>query len=143
MSHKKSRQSGSVLVVAIFVIVVMGFLASSLTRVNWSNSDNQTREHLGTQAWLLAHSANEWALTQLYPIPLPSVSNAVSAACSGLNVPSAVSDDGMATICKVNSIACTLEGELDNVKFYKLKAITKCGSGKLQVQRSQEVWVKE
>ncbi|MDD1829234.1 MSHA biogenesis protein MshP, partial [Photobacterium sp. ZSDE20] len=68
MRHRKSSQQGSVLVVAVFVIVVMGFLATSLVQVQWSNHDTLTRKQLGTQAWLLAHSANEWALTQVYPL---------------------------------------------------------------------------
>ncbi len=44
MFPNRHKQQGNMLVVAIFVIVVMGFLASSLTRINWSNSNNLTRE---------------------------------------------------------------------------------------------------
>lgn len=54
MRHRKSFQQGSVLVVAVFVIVVMGFLATSLVQVQWSNHDTLTRKQLGTQAWLLS-----------------------------------------------------------------------------------------
>ncbi|MDN3699403.1 MSHA biogenesis protein MshP [Vibrio cortegadensis] len=142
MSHKKSRQSGSVLVVVIFVIVVMGFLASSLTRVNWSNSDNQTREHLGTQAWLLAHSANEWALTQLYPIPEIATSSAFQAMCT-TTVSGSSPSLSVDMPCSSPKLTCNNEGELDGQVFYRVEATAICGSGKLQVQRSQEVWVKE
>ena len=65
MSHKKN-QIGSVLIIAIFVIVVMGMLALTLVRLEWSNQDTLTREVLGTQAWFLSPSGNEWGFTYIY-----------------------------------------------------------------------------
>ncbi|CAH7293827.1 MSHA biogenesis protein MshP [Vibrio chagasii] len=142
MRHSKSSQQGSVLVVAVFVIVVMGFLATSLVQVQWSNHDTLTRKQLGTQAWLLAHSANEWALTQVYPLTVsPAVSTSVSAVCSNLN--SNPVSSGMSTICTVDQLTCRQIGVLDGVGFFKIESTAICGSGINQVQRVQEVWVKE
>ncbi|MEZ9907370.1 MSHA biogenesis protein MshP [Vibrio sp. 10N.261.51.A3] len=142
MRHSKSSQQGSVLVVAVFVIVVMGFLATSLVQVQWSNHDTLTRKQLGTQAWLLAHSANEWALTQVYPLTVsPAVSTSVSAACGNLN--SNQVSSGMSTICTVDQLTCQQIGVLDGVGFFKIESTAVCGSGINQVQRIQEVWVKE
>ncbi|WP_086773828.1 MSHA biogenesis protein MshP [Vibrio coralliirubri] len=142
MRHSKSSQQGSVLVVAVFVIVVMGFLATSLMQVQWSNHDTLTRKQLGTQAWLLAHSANEWALTQVYPLTVsPAVSTSVSTVCSNLN--SSQVSSGMSTICTVDQLTCRQIGVLDGVGFFKIESTAICGSGVNQVQRIQEVWVKE
>ncbi|CDT68686.1 putative MSHA biogenesis protein MshP [Vibrio coralliirubri] len=142
MRHSKSSQKGSVLVVAVFVIVVMGFLATSLVQVQWSNHDTLTRKQLGTQAWLLAHSANEWALTQVYPLTVsPAVSTSVSTVCSNLN--SNQVSSGMSTICTVDQLTCRQIGVLDGVGFFKIESTAICGSGVNQVQRIQEVWVKE
>ncbi|WP_052880153.1 hypothetical protein [Vibrio coralliirubri] len=142
MRHSKSSQQGSVLVVAVFVIVVMGFLATSLMQVQWSNHDTLTRKQLGTQAWLLAHSANEWALTQVYPLTVsPAVSASVSTVCSNLN--SSQVSSGMSTICTVDQLTCRQIGVLDGVGFFKIESTAICGSGVNQVQRIQEVWVKE
>ncbi|OED88654.1 hypothetical protein [Vibrio crassostreae] len=142
MRHSKSSQQGSVLVVAVFVIVVMGFLATSLVQVQWSNHDTLTRKQLGTQAWLLAHSANEWALTQVYPLTVsPAVSTSVSTVCSNLN--SSQVSSGMSTICTVDQLTCQQIGVLDGVGFFKIESTAVCGSGINQVQRIQEVWVKE
>ena len=142
MRHSKSSQQGSVLVVAIFVIVVMGFLATSLVQVQWSNHDTLTRKQLGTQAWLLAHSANEWALTQVYPLTVsPAVSTSVSTVCSTLNANQVSS--GMSTICTVDQLTCSQIGVLDDVGFFKIESTAICGSGINQVQRIQEVWVRE
>lgn len=142
MRHSKSSQQGSVLVVAVFVIVVMGFLATSLVQVQWSNHDTLTRKQLGTQAWLLAHSANEWALTQVYPLTVsPAVSTSVSTVCSTLNANQVSS--GMSTICTVDQLTCSQIGVLDDVGFFKIESTAICGSGINQVQRIQEVWVRE
>ncbi|CDU06129.1 putative MSHA biogenesis protein MshP [Vibrio coralliirubri] len=142
MRHSKSSQQGSVLVVAVFVIVVMGFLATSLMQVQWSNHDTLTRKQLGTQAWLLAHSANEWALTQVYPLTVsPAVSASVSTVCSNLN--SSQVSSGMSTICTVDQLTCRQIGVLDGVGFFKIESTAICGSDVNQVQRIQEVWVKE
>lgn len=142
MRHRKSSQQGSVLVVAVFVIVVMGFLATSLVQVQWSNHDTLTRKQLGTQAWLLAHSANEWALTQVYPLTVsPAVSTSVSTVCNTLNANQV--SGGMSTICTVDELTCRQIGVLDGVGFFKIESTAICGSGINQVQRIQEVWVKE
>ncbi|OBS92995.1 MSHA biogenesis protein MshP [Vibrio cyclitrophicus] len=139
---RHQKQGGNILIVVVFVIVVMGFLAESLTRVNWTNSDNLTREQLGTQAWLLAHSANEWALTKVYPLTVsPAVSTSVSAACGNLN--SNQVSSGMSTICTVDELTCSQIGTLDSVGFLKIESTAICGSGVNQVQRIQEVWVRE
>ena len=141
MRHRKSNQQGSVLVIAVFVIVVMGFLATSLVQVQWSNHDTLTRKQLGTQAWLLAHSANEWALTQVYPLTVsPAVSSSVRTVCTNLNANQV--SHGMSTICNVDSLTCDEIGILDGVGFFKIESTTTCGSGINQVQRIQEVWVR-
>ena len=140
MHHRKSTQQGSVLVVAVFVIVVMGFLATSLVQVQWSNHDTLTRKQLGNQAWFLAHSANEWALTQVYPLIVsPAVSTSVSTVCSSLNANQVSS--GMSTICSIEQLTCREIGMLDGVGFFKIESTAICGSGINQVQRIQEVWL--
>lgn len=142
MHHRKSTQQGSVLVVAVFVIVVMGFLATSLMQVQWSNHDTLTRKQLGNQAWFLAHSANEWALTQVYPLIVsPAVSTSVSTVCSSLNANQVSS--GMSTICSIEQLTCRELGMLDGVGFFKIESTAVCGSGINQVQRIQEVWLRD
>lgn len=138
MSPNRRKQQGNMLVVAIFVIVVMGFLASLLTRINWSNSDNLTREQLGTQAWLMAQSANEWALTQLYPV---GVSASVSTACAAIQ--GATPSVSVNSPCRNPQISCQSIGTLQSETFYRLEASAVCGSGIVEVERRQEVWVKE
>ena len=63
MFPRMKKQAGNLYIVAIFVIVVMGFLAAALSRMEWSNQDALSRDLLGTKAWFAAHSLNEFALT--------------------------------------------------------------------------------
>lgn len=142
MSHNSLYQSrrfqkGSLYIVAIFVLVVMGMLSMSLTRVEWSNNDANTRDVLGTQAWLAAHSANEWALTQIYPLN----NDSDVAACTG-TVNGTSLDFGLAQ-CQDAVLTCEELPELDGVRSFRVEATVECGSGINQVQRVQEVWVRE
>ncbi|WP_299685736.1 MSHA biogenesis protein MshP [uncultured Vibrio sp.] len=146
---RNSSQNGSALIIVIFVIVVLGFLATSLSRTSWSDNDSNTRTLLGTQAWLLSHSVNEYVLTQFYPDPqLPSE---VAAVCNGnqLNVGGSIYTvassmvDQAAMSCSLHQLQCSSRGELEGVFFYVLESSVVCGSEVNQVQRNQEVWVKE
>jgi len=142
MSHNfclssRTHQRGSLYIVAIFVLVVMGMLSMSLTRVEWSNSDAQTREILGAQAWLAAHSANEWALTQVYPL----VSEYDENACEDI-VNNTSLDFGL-TQCQDAVLTCEELPVLDGTRSFRIEATVECGSGINQVQRVQEVWVRE
>ncbi|UUM30915.1 MSHA biogenesis protein MshP [Vibrio japonicus] len=140
----KRKQTGSLYIVVIFVLVVMGFLAMSLSRIEWSNNDAHTKDIIGLQAALLAHSANELALIELYPFrSSPSAAFDVSGACSALSgavktIPSAVDCQGVQISCEPRG------GELaDGKRLYVIRSEAICGTGINTMQRSQEVWVRE
>lgn len=145
---RKSTQKGSALVIVIFVIVVLGFLATSLSRTSWSDNDSNTRVVLGTQAWLLSHSVNEYVMTQFYPDPDPQASSAVASVCTDpmpgpvITVANAIVVESPMN-CSLHQLQCSSRGELDGLVFYVLESSVVCGSGISQVQRNQEVWVKE
>ncbi|MGD8173090.1 MSHA biogenesis protein MshP [Vibrio sp. TRT 21S02] len=136
MFHNKSKQQGNLYVVVVFTLVVLGFLASTLTRIEWSNNDAFTRDILGNQAWLLAHSANEWALTQMYPLSTVTPDLAVN--CSAVS--GAVSSV-TASSCQAPVIRCESRGALNGRNMYRLESQVTCGSGVFEVRRVQELWV--
>ncbi|MCY9829091.1 MSHA biogenesis protein MshP [Vibrio chagasii] len=148
---RKSLQKGSALIMVIFVIVVLGFLATSLSRTSWSDSDSNTRVVLGTQAWLLSHSVNEYVMTQFYPDPDPAASSAVASVCLShdvqpggevFTVASSMVDTASVN-CSLERVQCSSRGELDGFVFYVLESSVICGSGVSKVERNQELWVKE
>ncbi|WP_278182981.1 MSHA biogenesis protein MshP [Vibrio misgurnus] len=141
MSRNIKKQAGNLYIVAIFVIVVMGLLAAALSRIEWSNQDALSRDVLGTQAWFAAHSLNELALTQFYPL---NASSAVSSNCADNAALQTAMDRLIAEYpgCSV-SVSCRTLGELDNQSLFQLENLVRCGSGLHQVERAQQVVVKE
>ena len=142
---RKKCQQGNVLIIVLFVIVVMGYLAASLMRVTWSNQSGVTREFLGTKAWFVAQSANEWALTQLYP--LHGTSAALTTLCSD-DVDGKTPDVAQGTGCELEAMICSEigtfnKGPSDAESLFKVQATATCGSGVTKVQRQQEIWVRE
>ncbi|HHF2920621.1 TPA: MSHA biogenesis protein MshP [Vibrio diabolicus] len=144
MSHRRNSR-GNVLIIVLFVIIVMGYLASSLMKVTWSNQSGLTREFLGTKAWFVAQSANEWALTQLYPLndTNPDVADFCSNTVSGAT-PNVTQGSG----CRINTMTCSNIGTFnagtsEAESLFRVQATAICGSGVAQVQRQQEIWVRE
>ncbi|EGQ7872685.1 MSHA biogenesis protein MshP [Vibrio parahaemolyticus] len=144
MSHRRNS-SGNVLIIVLFVIIVMGYLASSLMKVTWSNQSGLTREFLGTKAWFVAQSANEWALTQLYPLSdtNPDVANFCVNTVSG-----ATPNVTQGTSCQLRAMTCSNIGTFnagtsEAESLFRVQATAICGSGVAQVQRQQEIWVRE
>ncbi|MDK9737653.1 MSHA biogenesis protein MshP [Vibrio sp. D404a] len=147
MSHSY-QQRGSALVIVIFVIVIVGFLATSLTRTSWSTHDTNTRSVMGTQAWLLSHSVNEYVMTQFYPDPDPASSSAVTTLCS-TPMPTNISNFARTLVesapvsCELHRLECENRGRLNDMNFYVLESSVICGTGVNRVQRNQQIWVRE
>ncbi|WP_428772826.1 MSHA biogenesis protein MshP [Vibrio sp.] len=142
MYHSQRTQRGNLFVVVIFVIVVMGFLAASLSRVEWSNQEANSRDVLGSQAWLLAHSVNEWALTQLYPPLNTGEQFDLTATCSALPaVPAGLYTEN----CRQIVVSCTPPGSgiPEALRYFTLQSRVQCGSGEFLVERSQQAWLRE
>ncbi len=142
MFPRIKRQTGNLYIVAIFVIVVMGFLATALSRMEWSNSDSLTKELLGTRAWFAAHSVNEYVLTQMYPLNQPEK---VSEICSNIgNNNQQYASFMLADFqgCGLVEISCSPKSN-NGLLVYKIDTAVQCGSGQYLVERQQEVWVKE
>lgn len=148
----KKAQSGSVLIVVIFVIVVMGLLAGTMARLEWSNQDTQSREVMGTRAWFMAHSANEWAMTQLFPLGETGEDLiSLEGNCSSLSVLPAdyFANDTEYQHCRVESLTCTPQTITDQDEstikygFFKVSAKASCGDedGLFRVERAQDIVV--
>lgn len=137
----RSKQQGSLYIVVIFVLVVMGFLATTLSQIRWSNSDSHSKDVIGTQASLLAQSANEWALEQIYGI---NSSGTVAAQCAAVDGGS-MSSSFTKVNCEDVQVSCQARGgQLANgSQMYVISSTAICGSGLMQMQRNQEVWIRE
>ncbi|NOH80940.1 MSHA biogenesis protein MshP [Vibrio sp. RE86] len=146
---RKSKQYGSMLLIVLFVILVLGYLATSLNLTSWSSRDSTNRGILGTQAWLLSHSANEYVLTVMYPTP---TTDNVDAICTGTrlnlngDIRTFIEDqiiESATANCQLMALECTDRGDLDSRTFYILESTVSCGTGINEVQRSQQVWLRD
>ncbi|MDC5804237.1 MSHA biogenesis protein MshP [Vibrio europaeus] len=137
----RSKQQGSLYIVIIFVLVVMGFLATTLSQIGWSNSDSYTKDVVGTQAAFLAHSGNEWALEQIYGIER---TNPVSTQCATING-SNIGTFQTTINCQNVQVSCDSRGGqlADGTQMYVISSTAICGTGINQMQRNQEVWIRE
>ena len=144
MIQSINKAHGNVLVIVLFVVVVMGYLSASLLRTTWSNHSATTREFVGTQAWFLAQSASEWALTQFYPLDLNS--GGVATHCGSLATAFPGVDIGSCSVgvtCSdIGTLPASVTGVSD-VSLYRVSAVAQCGNGLSRVERRQEIWVKE
>ena len=139
-----TKQRGSGLMIVLFVIVVMGFMAMAMTKIGASSQTMTTKEVLGTRAWFTANSGNEVVLTKLFPLGDPLISN--TAACD-----KTYTQDDMPTFqkgCKIVTVICKNQGQdsknknKNKILGYKLISTATCGSGKVTMTRTQEVWAK-
>ena len=139
-----TRQSGSALVVAIFVIVVMALISVGLTAMIQDTSRNAAWDVLGTRAELAAYSGLEQALAELFPLnpdrPFYSCSDVTNEPELG---GAGFSSCSVEVICiEVRECKADNSGgieELNNACFYELQATGQCGSGEVLVQRSQSI----
>ncbi|MDG3084788.1 hypothetical protein P7F88_01245 [Vibrio hannami] len=138
------------IIVVVFVLVVMGMLAANMSRIGWSNQDTLTREYLGAQAWFLAHSGNEWALTTLFPINETDSTADLASRCTAINGQTGI-DAATALAadmpCAAPTITCTApldDGSIPaELQYYNVTTTAVCGDSTIfQVQRMQEVWAK-
>lgn len=137
MFRSYHRQSGSVLIVAVFVIVVMGMMAAMLNRMQWSNQDSHVREVGGVRAWLAAQSAIELKLSEVYPL------NSDSAAVDNCTESSWTSSpiESQYEQCSFVQYKCEVLGEEDSDLglYLNLNSFARCGTGVHEVERRYQV----
>lgn len=79
-----NRQSGFLIPLAIFIVVVMGFMALALTRSSTLSHQGFSQELLSTQAFYAAETSTQRAMQTLF-FPDASSRQAVDSRCSSLS----------------------------------------------------------
>ncbi|WP_157829039.1 hypothetical protein [Colwellia sp. 75C3] len=125
-----SKQQGSSLILALFVIIILTLLGSVLMRIISTSSETVSQEVLGTRAYMAANSAMQAELQLLFPL------NNVAGVCNATNVTAydfqtvlnkdipGLYDCEAATTCD-NYYSDTVS----SVKYFRLTSTGKCGSG--------------
>ncbi|KKO44943.1 type II secretory pathway component [Arsukibacterium ikkense] len=130
----KTKQQGSALVVAVFIIVVMLAIVLALSRILLSSSDSVVYEVQGTRALFAAQSGMELALTELFP-------RAGASNCSSWNFSFATA--GL-TGCEAQ-VQCTARAiaspELS--QLFLLQSTASCNANEFITSRSIELEVRQ
>jgi len=134
MSHERTRltipsmklQQGSMLVMAIFIIVIFGLLASALSSILSSSQDTVSYEVLGVRAQTTANAGLE---AGLYRVLRNSVACSVTPAATPLTVAIDNSVVGLAQ-CNV-SVTCSQRAAINGstATYYILNSTGTCVAG--------------
>ena len=137
MCHKTSlflgRMQGSMLMIAIMVILVFGILTAGMARLLSASGDQVGYEILGSRAWATANSGLEWGLYKL-------TRQGYSCATLASTAPAGTLDSSGFPHCQL-VLDCTLLA-LSAGNSTLLKATGVCDNGELTVQRKVEALVK-
>lgn len=137
MCHKTSlflgRMQGSMLMIAIMVILVFGILTAGMARLLSASGDQVGYEILGSRAWATANSGLEWGLYKL-------TRQGSSCATLASTAPAGTLDSSGFPHCQL-VLDCTLLS-LSAGNSTLLKATGVCDNGELTVQRKVEALVR-
>ncbi|HIH0858969.1 TPA: MSHA biogenesis protein MshP [Vibrio cholerae] len=136
LSTTRRSQQGSGLVMVIFIIVVVGFVAAVANRNQQRNSQQLVSMVMGTRAEMAARSAAEIEISQFYQ-------STIQGSCH-LNAVQSYSfiGDGL-TNCEAD-VSCAEIGAMDDGRnVFQLTAIGRCQTGDWTLQRKIEVGVRD
>jgi len=126
----KPRQTGSALMMSLFVMVILILLGSALMKVLSSSSEATAQEVIGTRAYMAANSAMQAELQKLFPL------NNGTSQCDASPPPYDFSSTGSNVDglyhCKATT-SCThyATHPTTGEKFYRLTSTGKCESSAL------------
>ncbi|WAJ70067.1 hypothetical protein [Catenovulum adriaticum] len=143
MRHKpailsfKSKQSGSMLVTGLFIIVFMAVLLAGILRTINVGGINTAYEVVGTRALLAAQTGLEVGLSRLYP--LNSQNSATCTAVKASPNPISLPNINAFKSCSV-TLNCETRVDVNNNKdLFVITAKSKCNHSELSTSRKLEI----
>lgn len=117
--NKQTNQSGSALVIAIFVLVIMTLLGSALVRMQHSSSETLVYEVYGTRAYTAAQAGIQWQLSEVFPLNLDSV------LCPTNNTELFFHDVNGLENCQ-SEVTCISDISHDGFQYYTVTSVGSC-----------------
>jgi len=135
------QQQGSMLVIALFIIVVISLLAATLSRILSSTADSVANEVYSAKAYYAAESGMEYGIYQVIRnnqtcVNFPSITTISDASDVKFNV----SDEVGLENCSV-AVTCQNIPVNNTSQFYLISTGT-CDGGKIVAEHSIEAEVK-
>lgn len=120
--YSRSLQRGSVLIIALFVMVVVVMLGAALLKMQRTSSEAIAQEVLGTRALAAARSGMEIQLQKLFAVGGPGVCPTVTVTYNQL-----ANLDGLKN-CQAQ-VSCQNYANDNGIAYYRLTSTGACGSG--------------
>lgn len=141
----QAKQQGSSLILAIFVLVVMLLLGTTLTRMLATSSQSVAYEVLGTRAYQAANVGVQHRLSMIFPISASAQRCAVPDPVTNRSIDNTIPNElnSLATVdglrgCRVSALSCN-DFVVDGVTYYRITASGQCSAGEVQTLRTVEV----
>ncbi|MBU2898763.1 MSHA biogenesis protein MshP [Vibrio hepatarius] len=133
----RHKQTGSGLLLVVFIIVVVvGFVASVANRNQERSSDQFIASVIGTRAELAARSGAQIELSRFYQNPSSGI-------CQSLSVQTIILQGNGFFQCSA-SVSCASIGSLDDSReIFQLTSTGTCSVGDWQLQRVIQVGLKQ
>ena len=148
------KQQGFLLPLAIFIVVVMGVFALTISRNTIQTSTSVTLEAVSIQAFYAAESGAQRGMQTLF-YPDANVRQQVDTRCIGLNVTHAFNVPGLRACSAVVTCTCTFQdsttcgpinaanyaasaGVNRLTSFYTIASVATCGAANLRSTRTIE-----
>lgn len=127
---RMSKQKGSTLMMALFIMIILILLGSALMKVLSSSSEAIAQEVIGTRAYMAANSAMQAELSKLFPLNAAvsqcNASATYNFSSSGANI------DGLFNCTAIINCTNYATHPVTNEEFYRLTSTGKCASSVLQ-----------
>lgn len=126
------KQSGSAIVLAIFMIIVIALLGASLVSLQRDSAQGTSYEIYAARAYLSAYSASEIALMQLFPVA--QVSGAESTCSDVSNNPVLPNNSGFYG-CSVNIACSSVAASAGMATSYRVVSTATCANSQITTRR--------
>jgi len=132
-ASNRKKQSGSALVIAIFVLVIMTLIGSALIRMQSSGAETVVYEVMGTRAYATAQTGLQWQLTQIFPLNTSGVT-----LCSTNIIEPVISATAGLENCEI-AISCDHSISHDGVQYYTISSTGNCSVAGIETSRTIEI----
>lgn len=130
-SKTVTKQSGSALIMAVFVMVVISLLGATIMELLSTSSEGVTQEVLGTRSLAAANSGMQGQLQKLFPLngAAPSFICPAVPSLPSTSPPYNFSNITGLKNCKAVVTCSNYVIGNDGTKYYRLKSTGTCGTG--------------
>jgi MSHA biogenesis protein MshP len=126
----KTKQKGSAIVIAIFVIVVMALLGAALVKILSSSAESVAYEVIGTRAYAAAQTGAQWQLLEVFP----HNTNTATACKNFITEPDLSNVKGL-EYCQA-TVNCDDGGTFTGTTYYVITSVGQCSFGGVITSRT-------